>query len=182
MKRPSALGLDFVARRPKASLGGWLLLLVGAAVATAATFDWQAASDDTGRWTAQAEHWQSAAKRAGLGSHEAVDGDAAVLRPQIEAAAKAIARLGTPWGELYRSLEASVDDSVSLLAILPNPEKGEVRVNGEAKDFAALRGYLQRLNDSGTLTDVRLLGQEVKQNDAQHPVVFAIVATWRRAS
>jgi Tfp pilus assembly protein PilN len=182
MSRPSALGLDFVARRRSANLAGWLLLLAGVALTGLALLDGQTASDEAAGWVAKTEHWQSLAKHSGRGSREAVDGDAAALRPQVEAATKAIARLGTPWGDLYRSLEASLDDSVSLLAILPNVEKGEVRLNGEAKDFAALRGYLQRLGASGALTDVRLLGQEVKQSDAQHPIAFAIVATWRRAS
>jgi len=180
MSRPSALKLDFVARRRSGNLAGWSLLLAGIALTGLALLDGQTASDEAARWTAKTEHWQSLAKHSGRGG-EIVDGDAAVLRPQVEAAAKAIARLGTPWGELYRSLEASVDDTVSLLAILPNAEKGEVRLNGEAKDFAALRGYLQRLSQSGALTDVRLLGQEVKQSDAEHPIVFAIVAGWRRA-
>jgi Tfp pilus assembly protein PilN len=182
MNRVPAIGLDFVARRRSSRLAGWLLLFVGVAVTGAAVLDWQAASEEAARWAAKAEHWQSMAKRAGHSGHEAVDGDAAALRPQVAAAAKAITRLSTPWGALYRSLEGSVDDSVSLLAISPNAEKGEVRLNGEAKDFAVLRGYLQRLSESGTLTDVRLLGQEVKQNDAQRPIVFSIVATWRQAS
>jgi hypothetical protein len=182
MNRASALGFEFVAHRRRNSRSGWLLLLVGAVVAGAAIFRWQAASEETARWTSKAAQWQSAAKRAGHGTGEVASGDAATLRPQVEAAAKAIARLATPWGDLYRCLEDSVDETVSLLAILPNVEKGEVRLNGEAKDFAALRSYLQRLSESGTLTEVRLLSQEVKQSDAQRPIVFSIIAVWRKAA
>ena len=181
MSRPSALGHDFVARKPRGSAAGWLCLLLGLALAGGVALDWTAARDDAARWSAKAEHWQAMAKRAGHGS-VAVSGDAASLRPQIEAAAKAVDRLAIPWGELYRSLESTVDDSVSLLAILPNAEKGELRIAGEAKDFPALRAYLQRLGDSGSLSEVRLLGQEIKQNDPQHPIAFTIAAAWRKAT
>jgi Tfp pilus assembly protein PilN len=87
--------------------------------------------------------------------------------------------MAIPWGELYRCLEENADQNVSLLAVLPNPEKGELRLSGEARDFAALRGYLERLGESGVLTDVRLLNHEVKESDAQKPVVFSLVAAWR---
>jgi hypothetical protein len=181
VNRALPLGFDFVVRRRKNSLGGWLLLLVGAVATGAAILGWQVASDETASWTAKAAQWQGAAKRNDRGNGQAGAGDEAMLRPQVEAAAKAITRLATPWGDLYRCLEDSVDETVSLLAILPNAEKGEVRLNGEAKDFAALRSYLKKLGESGTLTDVRLLRQEVKQSDAQRPIVFSIVAAWRRA-
>jgi hypothetical protein len=181
MTRPYALGLDLVARRRRISLAGWLVLAGGLVAVGMATLDWQDARDDAARWSAKSAHWQDMAKRVG-GSRKTVGDDAAVLRPQVAAAAKAISRLTTPWGALYRSLEGSADDTVSLLAISPNVDKGEVRLSGEAKDFAALRSYLKRLGDSEALADVRLLGQEVKTGDAQRPIVFSIVAAWRRAS
>jgi Tfp pilus assembly protein PilN len=108
---------------------------------------------------------------AGIGAGE--------LQPQVEAAAKAVARLAIPWGELYRCLEENADQDVSLLSVQPNPDKGELRLSGEARNFAALRSYLQRLGESGTLTEVRLLNHEPRESDAQKPVVFSLVAVWR---
>lgn len=180
MNRFPALGFDFVARRRSGPLG-WGLLAAGVVLVGLVAFHWQAVRTEAARGSAQAEHWQKLARRLDGGPQAAGD-DSAALRPQIVAAAKAIDRLATPWGALYRSLESSVDDSVSLLAIAPNADKGEVRLNGEAKDFAALRAYLKRLGESEALTDVRLLGQEIKQSDAQHPIAFSLVATWRKAS
>lgn len=180
MKRLPSPGLDFVARPRAAGPLGWLLLAAGVAVASAVALDWQAADDDAAHWAGQAEHWQSMARRAGGSRTNASAADVAALQPQVEAAARAVARLGMPWGDLYRSLEESQDETVALLAVMPNAEKGELRLSGEAKDFAALRAYLRRLGASTALADVRLLGQEVKQSDAQHPVVFSIAATWRR--
>ena len=180
MKRPGALGLDFVATGCRVSPIGWLLLMAGGVAVSLAALDWQAAHDDAARWSAKRQHWQEMAKRLGAG--KTVSDDSAALRPQITAAAKAVEHLATPWGALWRDLEGSVDDSVSLLAIAPSADKGEVRLAGEAKDFAALRAYLKRLGASAALADVHLLGQEVKQSDPQHPIAFAIVAAWRRPS
>lgn len=179
MKRLPELRLDFVARRRTGSAAGLLLLVAGIAVAAATALDWQDVDAEAGRWAAKAEHWQAMARRAGGSRSDAATVDATALRPQVEAASRAVARLGTPWGGLYRSLEESLDENVSLLAVMPNADKGEVRLSGEAKDFAALRAYLQRLGQGGTLAEVRLLGQEVKSNDDQRPIVFSIAATWR---
>lgn len=181
MNRFPILGLDFVGRRRASGRAGWLMLAAGVVLVGLVALHWQAARNDAARWSAEAERWQQMAKRLD-GSQQTVGADAAALRPQVVAAARAIDRLATPWGALYRSLEASVDDSVSLLAIAPNVDKREVRLSGEAKDFAALRAYLKRLGESEALTDVRLLGQEIKQSDAQHPIVFSVIAVWRRAS
>jgi hypothetical protein len=166
--------LDFTVRRRIADAGGWLLLAAGAAFVLAAALDWQDVYEDASRWQDKAAQWE---KRAGHGA--AAAGGSEELRPQIEAAAKALTRLAISWGALYRCLEDNADDSVSLLAVLPSADKGEIRVNGEAKDFAALRAYLQRLGNSGVLTDVRLLTQEVRESDAQKPIVFSVVAAWR---
>jgi Tfp pilus assembly protein PilN len=179
MKQLAPLGLDFVARRRVAGAGGWLLLLAGVAFALAATLDWQDAREETARWEDKAAQSAHAAQRAGRGG--ATVGDE-VLRPQIDAAAKAVSRLAIPWGELYRCLEENADQNVSLLAVLPNPDKGELRLTGEARDFAALRGYLQRLGESGVLTDVRLLSHDLRESDAQKPVLFSLVAVWRISS
>lgn len=181
MNRPFPLDLDLLGRRRRGSLIGWLMLLGATVFLVVGALDWQAAREDAARWSAKAGHWQDMAVRLGGGRKTGSD-EAAVLQPQVVAATKAIRSLVTPWGGLYRSLEGSIDDSVSLLAISPNVNKGEIRLNGEAKDFAALRSYLKRLAESEALSDVRLLGQEVKHGDAQHPIVFSIVATWRKAS
>lgn len=178
MKQPPSLALDLIGRRPLASAGGWLLLVAGCLLALASALDWQEARDETVRWQDKAAHWQQALQRARHDGGIAGE-DVAASRPEAEAAAQAVNRLSIPWSALYRKLESSADDSVSLLAILPNPDKGELRLNGEARDFAALRAYMQRLGEGGVLADVRLQSQEVRENVAERPIVFSLVATWR---
>jgi Tfp pilus assembly protein PilN len=181
MNRLPAFGLDFVNKPRRAGPVGWAVLLLVAVAVGMAALDWQSARDEAVRWEEKDQHWQQLLKRQG--GQRATHGDnSAALRPQMVAAAKAIDLLATPWGALYRSLEGSVDDSVSLLAVSPNFDKGEVRLGGEAKDFAALRAYIKRLGESESLAEVRLLGQEVKQKDPEHPIVFSILAAWRKPS
>lgn len=182
MKRPAAPRLDFVAPRDSGSTGGWLLLAAGVVCATAVGIDAFAAREEFVHWQGKTEHWQRLAQQAARRAGGAAGGDVVLLQPQAEAAARAITRLSVPWNALYRSLEDSADDSVSLLSVLPNAEKGEVRLSGEARDFDALGSYLRRLNDSGSFADARLLGHQVRQSDAQKPVVFSIAAQWRRPS
>jgi hypothetical protein len=182
MTRQPPLGHDFVSRQRRTSRFGWSLLGAGVVLVGATMIAWLSASEETANWNEKAEHWQNKAKGDGSHGSQTAGGDGVALRPQVDAAAKAITQLAMPWGELYGSLERTVDETVSLTAILPSPEKGEVRLNGEAKDFAALRSYLKRLSDTGNLTDVRLLRQEVKQSDPQRPIVFSIVAIWRNAT
>lgn len=178
--KPDSLGLDFVGGHRRSSRLGWSLLAAGSVLVLAAFVAWWLASEETAHWRQETLHWEEMAKGAGSGNRVA-DGQAA-LRPEVDAAAKAIDRLAIPWGELYGSLESSLDETIGLLAVLPNAEKGELRLNGEAKDFTALRGYLKRLSETGVLTEVRLLRQEIKQSDPQRPIVFSIVATWRSAT
>jgi hypothetical protein len=181
MSRQPPLGLDFVVRHRRNSPLGWSLLVAGTVLVAAAILAWWLASAEVSHWREESLHWQNMAKRAGFGSN-VTDGQVAAMQPEIDAAAKAVERLAIPWGELYGNLESTVDETISLLAVLPNAEKGEVRLNGEAKDFAALRAYLKRLSETGAFSDVRLLRQEESQKDPQRPIVFSISAAWRTAT
>lgn len=181
MNRFPALGLDFVASRRQGDRIGWLLLGTGVITIGIGAIAWLMASGDGAHWAQEAERWNQTARRESSGQvkHRTAP---TPPRPQMLAAAKAIDRLATPWGGLYSALEDSLDDTVSLLSIVPSADKGEVRLNGEAKDFPALRAYIRRLSNSEVLSDVRLLRQEVRQNDSQQPIVFSLVATWRQRS
>jgi Tfp pilus assembly protein PilN len=173
MKRPPRFELDFVGGRRLGGAAGWFLILGGLAVVLAAALDWRDARDETERWEAKAAQRSQLARRAVPG------GSGAATPAELEQAAKAVARLSIPWGAFYRALEDSAHADVSLLAVVPNADKREVQLSGEARDFASLRAYLQRLGESGVLSDVRLLNQETRESDAQKPVVFSLVAAWR---
>jgi hypothetical protein len=87
-------------------------------------------------------------------------------------------RLSIPWGGLLVALEQAQNESIALLGIEPDSGRSRLRLSGEAKDLSALVAYMKSIEGRGNISSVRLLSQQVKQDDAQHPIVFVIEARW----
>ena len=167
------LSVDFVAQRPRLTLAGAALLFLGAGAA-AATY---------------AEYRFMQARRAGL----EVKLEAALRRSSPpagrdarsagyeEAAGRMAQELGTPWTRLLAELEAASRDSgeVAVLSIEPDHSKGNVHITGESRDLPRALAYVQRLQASTLLRYPMLDSHEVKTDDAQRPVRFAMTAEWR---
>jgi hypothetical protein len=168
------VNLDFVRRRAPLTLGSGVLLLLGVAAAGAALLEYR--------------HLES--RRAGLelkldaaarGSHRdpALDLRAAGLS---EAAGRLAQELGTPWTRLLAELEAASADSAGKIAVLsiePDHTKHNVHITGESRDLPLVLGYVQRLQASTLLRYPMLESHDVKTDDPQHPVRFAMTAEWR---
>ena len=97
--------------------------------------------------------------------------EVALVRDSVE-------RLGLPWAKLFAALEAAGSDQVALLAIEPDTKSGTVKITGDSKDYLAALGYVLTLSQNDALSHVQLVRHEVRQNDPQHPVSFAISAAW----
>jgi hypothetical protein len=65
------------------------------------------------------------------------------------------------------------------LSVEPDPDKRRVRIDGESKDLGAALVYLAKLQASRTLSYPMLDSHEVKGDDKDHPVRFAMTAQWR---
>ncbi|TLY91854.1 MAG: hypothetical protein E6K38_13625 [Gammaproteobacteria bacterium] len=94
------------------------------------------------------------------------------------------AELGTPWTALLAELEAASRDStgqVAVLSIEPDHAKHNVHVTAEAKDLPLALAYVERLQASRLLRYPMLDSHELKTDDPQHPVRFAMTAEWREA-
>jgi hypothetical protein len=168
--------VDFANRRSPVTLVGALLLLLGASAA-AATY---------------AEYRFLQARRAGLelkleaatrrNHHEpGLDARAAGF---AEAAGRMAEQLGTPWTQLLTELEGASRDSsgqIAVLSIDPDPAKHIVHITGESKDLPLALAYVQRLQGSTLLRYPMLDSHEVKADDSQRPVRFAMTAEWREA-
>jgi len=168
------VNLDFVSRRVPLTLLSGVLLLLGVVAAA-------------GTWL---EYRHLASRRAGLelkldAAQRRVQRDpAADLRTAgLSAEAGHIAQeLGTPWTKLLTELEAASRDStgsVAVLSIEPDHEKHNVHITGESRDLPLALAYVQRLQTSPLLRYPMLDSHEVKSDDAQHPVRFAMTAEWR---
>jgi hypothetical protein len=172
--RAPLVNVDFVGRRPAVTLTGGLLLLLGVGAAVGAGIEYQ----------------RLEARRAGLelkleavsrrGEHQAAqDSESAALN---EEAARVAQQLGTPWTKLLAELEAASHDSagqIALLSVEPDQAKHNVHITGESRDLPVALAYVQRLQGSSLLRYPMLDSHDVRTDDPQHPVRFAMTAEWR---
>lgn len=106
-----------------------------------------------------------------------------LVMPEVSAAELAAARdallsIGMPWDGVFGALEEAATRDVALLAVNPDPRKGELRVTAEARNLAAMLAYHQRLERAPALRNVALVDHEVVATDPQQPVRFNITANW----
>jgi hypothetical protein len=91
-------------------------------------------------------------------------------------------QLSTPWTSLLAELESASRDSggeVALLSVEPDHTKHQVRITGESRDLPQVLSYLQRLQSSALLRYPMLESHDVKADDPQRPVRFAMTAEWK---
>lgn len=120
-------------------------------------------------------------------SHARVAEPAAPSRPlvipevsaaELAAARDALLSIGMPWDGVFGALEEAATRDVALLAVNPDPRKGELRLTAEARNLSAMLAYHQRLEQAPALRNVALIDHEVVRDDPQQPVRFNITANW----
>lgn len=100
---------------------------------------------------------------------------------ELALARETVQRIAMPWDNLFGALEAASSEQVALLAIEPDPRAGTVVISGDSKDYLAALTYVLNLSRAETLSKVQLVRHEMKQNDPQKPVAFAVSAAWGEA-
>jgi hypothetical protein len=103
-------------------------------------------------------------------------------KEEVELARNTVERLATPWDGLFGALESAASDQVALLAVEPDARAGKVMISGEGKDYLAALSYVLNLSRSDALSGVQLVRHEMKAEDPQRPVAFAVSATWREGA
>ncbi len=97
---------------------------------------------------------------------------------EVRIANGVIEQMVIPWDRLFDRMESAADEEIALLSIQPDAANRMVRINGEAKSFAAMLDYSRRLEGTDLLTSVFLMSHEIKTQDPQKPVAFALSANW----
>jgi len=69
------------------------------------------------------------------------------------------------WLYLLDKLEGVVPEGVAVTSIEPSPKEGGLKLSGIARNFGALRKFVENLEESGVFTEVYL----VSQSDVQGP-------------
>jgi hypothetical protein len=100
---------------------------------------------------------------------------------EIRAVQEAQHALNMPWNDLLHALEQaqSRNGKISLIAVQPNPVKGEVAVSGEAADFNVLMDYVKSLREQKVFSDVVLVNQRWVEEDGEQRLGFALSAGWK---
>lgn len=93
-----------------------------------------------------------------------------------------INRLSTPWDELFAGLESASNENVAILSIEPDMQTRLLRIEGEAKDYAAALTLVAKLRTTKPFSDVFLLRHETKRDDPQHPIGFTLSLRWVKPS
>lgn len=89
-----------------------------------------------------------------------------------------INRISVPWSEFFVGLESADNPNVAILTIQPDIKTGLLRMEGEAKDYAAVLTLIARLRVTKPFSGVFLLHHEIKRDDPRHPVAFALSMNW----
>lgn len=166
-----ALELDYRNDRPGRRRAGWLALLLVAAVLT-----WLGGYRES--------LLAAAAERKGevsaLAARLQPDGRAETqLGAEVGRAREVLVRLELPWERLFGAVEAATGPDVILLGIDPDPDKGAVRISGEARRYQDVLDYARRLEASEPLGQVYLQSHQVQAQDPERPVRFILASVWR---
>ncbi|MDH5538356.1 MAG: PilN domain-containing protein [Rhizobacter sp.] len=163
------LELDLAATRRRSILP-WVALLAALALAADATHRHAELAALLGEAQSRLQRREAAPQRP-------VVLDAGTAR-DFRQAEQVIGRLALPWDALFRAVEDAADERVALMTIEPDAQKGEVRLGGEAADYDAVIGYIERLGAPGLLVGAHLLRHELREDQPGQPVRFTVVARW----
>lgn len=100
----------------------------------------------------------------------------------FEGGRQIINRLSTPWDAFFVGLESVNNSNVAILSIQPDMKSGLLQIEGEAKDYAAVLTLIAQLRVTKPFSEVFLLRHEIKRDDPQHPISFALSTHWTKPS
>lgn len=86
-----------------------------------------------------------------------------------------IDRKSEGWLQLLELIESVTPEGIALEAVVPGKKRGELKLDGRARSFAAVRKYLEMLEESKSIASVLLLShKELVTGETGRGVQFAI--------
>ena len=86
-----------------------------------------------------------------------------------------IERKSYSWLGLLDLLENVTPEGVALVSLAPDKKVGDLKIDGRARNFGAVRTYMDKMEDSRTFTDILLLSHtEVAAGNNAKGVLFKI--------
>lgn len=100
-------------------------------------------------------------------------------QPEQKAAEKIVQQLNVRWFDLLEALESQQVAEIALLQLLPDANRGQFVLSGEAKNYQALLQYVSHLQALPALNQVHLQKHQVNESHPQRPVSFEIQGGWQ---
>lgn len=164
------LQLDFH-RSPPPSLWSWLFLLSGLTTLIGLLSVHRQITDETSRHLAGIQ--QIEARHPGASQTVKPSGDAS-----LSMARRTIIQNQQPWNDLFATLEAADNKDIAVLNLAPEPGKGQLKIQAEARNLGAMLAYHRRLEESPSLRNVALQEHDIAKESKEAPVRFHIIADW----
>lgn len=173
----SELRLDYQNNSPFPWVGAALLALATVTLILTGTY-YLKLSKQTSIWEARAERSQGGGAAHGV-ARQSTEHGSVELAQEVNNANDVLRQLSVPWDALFQAVESSAGNKVTLLALEPDIEKQQVKINGETKNFKALTNYITQLQGQDVFGSVYLQSHQVQQQDPDKPVRFSLLASWR---
>ncbi|MGQ0750119.1 MAG: PilN domain-containing protein [Betaproteobacteria bacterium] len=170
----SKIDVDFLKVRPTSPWMRWVLFAIAAAFALdmgIAYFGMRGSVAENEQRLSEIHRSTATAAKAGIPTR-------APSPEEIRVAADTLHKLAMPWHTLFRALESTANDKVSLLAIEPEPKAGTVLISGEATTYHAALDYVALLGSAAALERPHLVRHERRPDDARDAVAFTVMASW----
>jgi hypothetical protein len=173
----SELRLDYQHNLPFPWAGTVLLALAMLALILTGTY-YLKLSGQAASWESKAERIQNRGAQHELAGRSTEHG-AVELAQEVNNANDVLRQMNVPWEVLFQAVESSGGNKVTLLALEPDIEKRQVKINGETKNFKALMNYITQLEGQDVFGSVYLQSHHVQQQDPDRPVRFSLLAMWQ---
>jgi len=167
------ISVDFVSRRRRLTPVGAVLLALGVAAVSVTYLEYRSIAERRAGVELKMQTLNRRSQR-----DPAQEQRSAALTAE---AGRVSEELATPWPNLLAELEAASHDSaeIALLSVEPDHTKHRLRITGESRDLPRVLAYVQRLQSSARLRYPMLESHDVRTDDPQHPVRFAMTADWK---
>jgi Tfp pilus assembly protein PilN len=98
---------------------------------------------------------------------------------EVKNANEVLHHLSVPWEALFKGVESSGGNKITLLSLEPDFEKKQVKISGEAENYNTVMSYLTELGEQQVFDAVFLQNHDIRQEDPDKPVRFTLLANWR---
>jgi hypothetical protein len=181
---PPAFTLDFVPRRARPSLPGWLLLAAGLLAAFAALIEYQAIVERRDELASQVARLQRAQNKPvstdrQRRSERSNERAAATERLAV---ARVAATLATPWASLLPLLESASNADVALLTLDADNSKAQIAIEGDARTLEAVFAYADRLGAQAGFANVQVQNYQFQKRGGIEVVHFRLTTRWSKLS